>query len=166
MHEALARVFMYAIHFFVNFERFLLGTPWLILFLVLINVDISQIALLNLEKYSGVFWVTSKISQTTNESSELMSQRNSALISSDSYPGLNGLTFFSANSENMKNIRAYQLWFSMNQRCSELKNSALFHSKSALFRSYSASIFLSLKHLVFSAEKRWFTSNQLWYLHM
>ena len=97
------------------------------------------------------------------------------------------LTFFSADSENMKNIsadqlcfRADQLWFSLNQRCSELKNSALFQSWTALFQREialnqrcSALIFLALKHWIFSAEQRWtaliqrwFTLNQLWYLHM
>ena len=55
------------------------------------------------------------------------------------------LTFFSADSENMINIsavqlcfRADQLWFSLNQRCSELKNSALFQSWTALFQRETA----------------------------
>ena len=90
------------------------------------------------------------------------------------------LTFFSADSEEMKNISADQLcfsadqlWFFLNQRCSELKNSALFQSWTALFQREtalnqrcSALIFLALKHWIFSAEQRWFTLNQLWYLHM
>ena len=49
------------------------------------------------------------------------------------------LTFFSAESENMKNISAVrccfrtdQLWFSPNQGCSELKISALSHRNSTL----------------------------------
>ena len=76
------------------------------------------------------------------------------------------LTFFSADSENMINIsadqlcfRAEQLWFSLNQRCSELKNSALFQSWTALFQREtaltqrcSALIFLALKHWIFRAD--------------
>ena len=76
------------------------------------------------------------------------------------------LTFFSADSENMINIsadqlyfRADQLWFSLNQRCSEMKNSALFQSWIALFQREtalnqrcSALIFLALKHWIFSAD--------------
>ena len=65
------------------------------------------------------------------------------------------LTFFSADSEDMKKISADQLffgadqlWFSLNQRCSELKNSAL--------------IFLALKHWIFSAEQRCFSADLLW----
>ena len=55
------------------------------------------------------------------------------------------LTFFAADSENMKNIsavqlsfRADQLWFSLNQRCSELKIWALFQSWTALFQKKTA----------------------------
>ena len=87
------------------------------------------------------------------------------------------LTFFSADSEEMKNISADQLcfsadqlWFSLNQRCSELKNSALFQSWTALFQREtalhqrcSALIFLALKHWIFSAEQRWFTLSYLWH---
>ena len=86
------------------------------------------------------------------------------------------LTFFSADSENMINIsadqlcfRAGQLWFSLNQRCSELKNSALFQRWTALFQRQialnqrcSALIFLALKHKIFSAEQRWFSVYLLW----
>ena len=86
------------------------------------------------------------------------------------------LTFFSADSENMKNIssdqlcfRADQLWFSLNQRCSELKSSALFQSWTALFQREaalnqrcSALIFTALKHWIFSPEQRWFSTDLLW----
>ena len=61
------------------------------------------------------------------------------------------LTFFSADSENTINIsadqlcfRADQLWFSLNQRCSELKNSALFQRETALNQRCSALIFFAL----------------------
>ena len=69
------------------------------------------------------------------------------------------LRFLNADSENMKNIstdqlclRADQLRFSLNQRCSELKNSALFQRESAQF-------LLAMKHWAFSAYLRWITSH-------
>ena len=75
------------------------------------------------------------------------------------------LTFFSADSENMKNInadqhcfRADQLWFSLNQRCPELKNSALFQRESALNKLWIR----DLKHWGFSAEQRWFSAHLFW----
>ena len=80
----------------------------------------------------------------------LKSQRYSVLISAVlemwHYSAL-----FSADSEHMKNIsadqrcfRADQLWLSLIQCCSELKNSALFQRESALNQRYQALIFLAL----------------------
>ena len=70
-------------------------------------------------------------------------------------------TFFSADSENMINnsadqlcFRADQLGFSLNQGCSELKNSALLQRQAALNQRFSALILLALKHRIFSAEQR------------
>ena len=87
------------------------------------------------------------------------------------------MTFFSADSEDMKKISADQLcfstdqlWFSLNQRCTELKNSALFQSWTALFQRETALnqrctalIFLALKHWIFSAEQRWTALIQRWF---
>ena len=63
----------------------------------------------------------------------------------------------------------HQLWFSLNQRCSELKKSALFQGWTALFQREtalnqrcSAPIFFALKHWIFSAEQRWFSADLIW----
>ena len=63
----------------------------------------------------------------------------------------------------------HQLWFSLNQRCSELKKSALFQSWTALFQREialnqrcSALIFFALNHWIFKAEQRWFSADLLW----
>ena len=76
------------------------------------------------------------------------------------------LTFFRADSEDMKNIsadqlyfRADQLWFSLNQRCSELKKSVLFEKKLALNERCSGLFVLALKHWVSSAKQRWFSAD-------
>ena len=96
-------------------------------------------------------------------------------ITSDEQRGFIIWMFFSADSETMENVNADQLWnrnghlwFILNQRWSELKNSTLFQSWTALFQREralnqrcSALIFLALKHWFFSTEQRWFSADLL-----
>ena len=74
------------------------------------------------------------------------------------------LTIFSAETGNIKNIsadqlcfRADQFRFSLNQGCSEPKNSALVQRESALILGCSALVFLAAKHWAFSADQRLFS---------
>ena len=86
------------------------------------------------------------------------------------------LTFFSTDSESMKNISTYQLcfradqlWFSLNQCRSELKNSALFQKESARKQRCSALNFWlwNLGFLALNcANLALISPNQLWYLHV
>ena len=110
---------------------------------------LDQVVVLR-EKWKATWKKVSTEMPTRDEVPEVISAEHRCFIV---------LTFFSADSENMKNIsadqlcfRADQLWFSLNQRCSELKNSALFQSWTALFQRETA------------LNQRWFTLNQLWYL--
>ena len=68
----------------------------------------------------------------------------------------------SKSALNQRCFRADPLCFSLNQRCSERKKSALFQRLAALNQRCSALIFLALKHWVFSTEQRWFRADYLW----
>ena len=72
-------------------------------------------------------------------------------------------------SADQRCFRADQFWFSLNQSYSELKNSALSNAEERCFRenqlwinAVQLKIFLALKHLIFSAEQRWFSADWFW----